>query len=112
MATLVERVMAYPYDAYEGEEQIAGDQMSRVLLMYSRGDRNAAWIKNALGLTSGQGDELDEILATMPSALLTVLNAVNRAQWPDKVGTVMCFGAQRNADYDTPAKIRTALGLS
>ncbi len=111
MATFIERCMGYPYGEYVGEDQLSCDQVARALLLYSRGDRDASWLKSSMSLTTEQGNELDEILATMPTSLLTVVNAVNRSQWPDKVGVLLNYGAQAHADYDTPAKVRTALGL-
>jgi hypothetical protein len=110
MATFIERVMAY------GDMEVDGGAIDPLLLgytleIYNQGDVNSSWIKTLLSLTAAQGNELDEILGTRPPVLLTIINAVARASWPQYVAAILMFGRLLVPDYDTPTKCRTALGL-
>lgn len=110
MATFIDRVLQlsdYETDGGYIERSILAD----VLHMYVGGAVNSAYVKTYFALTTSQAAGLDEILATQPAALLTVLNAVARAAWVDKVVGILSMG-QRGADFVTVSAQRSALGLS
>ncbi len=81
------------------------------LIMYDRTEMTAAEIKTAMNLTTPQGAELDEILATRPNILAALLT---RSQWPNWVYSVVTIGSLEAgvSGYATPAQCRTKLGLS
>ena len=82
----------------------------QLLHMYEAGIVDAAYIKTRHSLTTPQGADLDELLATMPGLILTALNATARARWADTVYAVLYIGSEGNTGFNSEALARAALG--
>jgi len=89
---------------------IEPNQFTRAMDLYATGVYNAAALKSMFNCTTGQGNQLDTILATQPASLLTLVNAVSRAQWAAKVSAILMFAAN-GVDFTTDAAAKTALGI-
>lgn len=86
-------------------------QLQTMLTLYEAGQINAQSIKDWFACTTEQGDELDEVLGTMPGTLLTLLQAAARARWANTVCAIFTAGVMMHPDYDTANECRAALGL-
>lgn len=71
----------------------------------------ADFLESEFSLTSPQRDQLDDILATRPSALLTALNATSRARWAHRVSSVLRCGVRQSTLCDTNAKCAALIGI-
>jgi hypothetical protein len=100
------------YGSMEPGDVIDPATMQHLLCVFASGDVDAAYLKQTLATDTPQGDELDEILETQPDMIMSLANAVVSAQWPLKVSSILWLGRIQIPEYDTPAKVRTALGLS
>lgn len=84
-------------------------QVAAVFGLYNAGDVDAPYIKSLWNLTTEQGDELDEILATRPPS------ATQWSLWSGHlVSTLVAgysFGQVGWPGYETVAECRTKLGL-
>lgn len=100
--------------AFDGPEDGNIDPVTfqTLLCMFANGDVDAAYLEQSMGLSASQRTELDEIIATKPTALQSLGDAVKQAQWPNWVASVLMAGRIGIAEYNTPAKCRSALGLS
>lgn len=91
--------------------------LARALVMYASGLVNSAYVTaNCVGdgesaLTPAQESDLDDILATMPSTLLSLVGAFNKALWAAKVECTLWAGREQRAGFTTEALIKTALGV-
>jgi hypothetical protein len=75
-----------------------------------RGALTAAQIKTALGMDAAAGAEYDALAAQAPSGGTTA-NQLARLDYLNKVHCVLILAESGYAGYDTPAAVRTKLGL-
>jgi hypothetical protein len=110
MATFFERVVRSEDWETDGGA-IDHELFEDLIVLYESGDFvgvDAAFIKTQLGLTTGQGDEFDELLATMPPG-----TGLPRARWTRVLFTVLRLGVrQGTTGFETAADLRAALGLA
>lgn len=89
----------------------------RAMVLYASGVVNAAYVKaqcfgdGELALTSAQQSDMDDLLATMPSTLLSLVGAFNKALWAAKVEAIFWAGRELRPGFTTEALIKTALGV-
>lgn len=79
--------------------------------MYASGAVTAAQFKSFFSMTASQGTQLDAVLATRPVSPLLLLNVPNYVQWTDKIAGIIQAAASYWANFDTDAKVKTALGI-
>lgn len=109
-ATFVERVCGF--GDYENDGgKIPPGYLSWILNLYNDDLVSVEDIRQLFELTTPQADQLDEILATRPVALLTVINAYNRARWADLVHSIFEAGEHFWPGFSTAAEVETALGI-
>lgn len=110
MATLYERILGLAdYDTDGGG--IDRTQLDVALHMWDNGNLTTANFKTMFGCTTPQAADVDDVFATRPAALLTVLNAVNRARWCDSVmANVVDAQNGYSAGTLTGAQLKTRLG--
>lgn len=120
-ASLYDRLLRYGGFNDDGGEIEPIRFFKPCLDAYEAGIMTAAQIKSALSLTTPQGNDLDAILATMPSISLlsNILDANQRARWAEKTASVFSLGNGNGlpggnpiAMFDTPTKCKAALGIS
>lgn len=87
-------------------------QLQSCLVMYEAGIVNAAFIKTCFSCTTAQGEDVNDILATMPSVLLTILNGLARARWTARIIEVLRAGQQQWSGFTNVALIKGHLGIS
>ena len=89
---------------------VAPSELIAVFGLYNNALINAAYIKSLWNMTTEQGNELDEVLATRPAS-----NSA-WAAWSGKLYSVMSAGFANDGagwpGFETVAQLRTALGLS
>lgn len=89
----------------------------RVLTLYAAGLVNDAYVKancasdEESALTVAQESDIDDILATMPGTLLSLVGAFNKALWAAKVECVLWAGREQRTGFTTEALVKTALGV-
>lgn len=103
MATLTHRLV---YVA--GEEVIDTAIFRAFLSLFDSGDATAASIKTYFGLDSGQQANLDDLLATKPGILASLLT---RSQWVDRVISIIYLAQGGLNGYETEGDVDTALGI-
>lgn len=83
----------------------------REIVLFEAGLTTAAALKTAFSLTTAQGNDLDDVLATMPGLVITLTQAATRARWAQKVYQVFYLGRQGDPRFDTTAECKTAIGV-
>ncbi len=97
--------------------QLRSDTLGKALVLYAAGLVDAAYVKTHClepgdnALTSPQQADIDDILATMPSTLLSLVGAFNKALWAAKVEQVLGAGRDQKTGFTTEAAVKTALGV-
>lgn len=106
--------MCYPYETFDGSDggYIPPLHLRTWLARWLIGDATAAEMKSAYAMTVPQAAEFDELLAVVPTSLLSVVNGVRRAVWPEWVTGVLTFGTEQLFGLNTPALVRAELGLT
>ncbi len=102
--------MCYTSDYDTDGGGIDACQVSDYVQLFSAGTVTAAQIKTFFSFTTAQGTDLDTLLATMPTTLLTLLNLQSRLQWGFRIGAVLDL-TSRGAAFTTPTAIKAALGV-
>lgn len=109
-ASFYERVLGL--GDYENDGGIIDvGEMGTELVLYEASLTTAAAMKTKWSLTGAQGTDLDDILATMPNTLITLVQAAARARWAAKTFNVFKLGCQTDSRFDTVAELKTALGI-
>lgn len=106
MATFIERVIAVGDYAEDGGA-IDPVLVHCLLSLYSNGSITSTYIKGVLSLTSTQGDQLDDVLSTMPNSGA----AAQRAQWATLIYSYLMLGRQQVVEYDTDSELAAAIGI-
>lgn len=106
-ATLIQRFV------YEGDYEndggaIDGGYFRALLGLYDSDLIDAAFIKTVFSLTTPQGNQLDEILATRPGSILGVLT---QSRWVEKVAGIILAGTQHLTGFETAADVENQLGI-
>lgn len=110
-ANLYERILRI--GDYENDGgPVLPDELRIHLNLYEAGLTTAANIKTAFSCTTAQSSDMDALLGTMPTTLLTFLNAVQRARWVDRIYSVFVAGIAGWPAFDSVAECKTALGIS
>jgi len=109
-ATFVERCCKMGDYENDGGE-IPPHYLKQLLHLWEDDLIDAQYIKDMFSMTTPQADQFDTVLATRPSALLTALNAFNRARWSDTVVAKFEAGGYQWTNFSTAAAIETALGI-
>lgn len=113
MSTLIDR-LTYRGDTAETEGMIDHTLFRAALDLFDAGDVDAQFIKTQFAMTQAQGDELDEILATIPDP---VTAPVQRARWVDRAMARFLASFQNGQaagwpGFDDSPTIRTKFGLA
>lgn len=87
-----------------------------MLELYEAGDANvtATFMKSQLSCTEGQGEQLDEILATMPATvniLGTELAPAARHRWVPKIIGILDAGLRNWTGFTTSGNVESKLGI-
>lgn len=84
-----------------------------ILTLYTWGKATASEVKSYFGCTgTGQQNDVQAILDTLPTSLLLTVGAVNRATWADRVQAAVWAVQSGNAPtISNEAEFKTALGV-
>lgn len=112
MATFYDRLFwTNDYDTDGGA--MSSQYMRPFLVLYVWGQASAAQVKSGLFCTgSGQENDVQDILDTCPTSLLSTLGAVNRACWVDRVcAAVDSVYNNLIPGLNSEAEFKAALGI-
>lgn len=110
MASLLDR-MRYANDFDTDGGSIDINEFGAMLKLWNAGTLTAAQFKSHFSMTTPQGDQLDDILATRPATPILFLGIPAYVAWVHKVCGVMHMAALYTSEFDTDAKVQTALGI-
>jgi|SRR6185436_2259597 len=118
MANFYDRVLRINDWQDEGQgAEVDLDELESLLALFESGLADASFIKDKFGATAGQKTDIQEILDTLPSALLTLVQATTRARWAKNVAEILRTGLRASTgdgyggtSWGTEAGLRAALG--
>lgn len=108
-ASFYERILQLGDWENDGGPVDVSDLQSQ-LILYEAGLMTAAEIASRYNCTVAQVLDVEEILGTMPTALLSAVQAAARARWSAKIGQVFKLGSQQDQRFDTVAEVKAAIG--
>ncbi len=110
MASLIDRALRLNDWETDGDA-LDLDSFEFGLTLFSAGLVTRAQVKAALNCSTAQGNDLDDIMDTMPTSILTALNAAARARWPGNMRAILTSGLQGFYGLTTEAACKTAMGI-
>jgi hypothetical protein len=110
MASLLDRIRcANDWDTDGGYVNPA--EFNAYLQLWAAGNVSTATFKSHFSMTTAQGNQLDDILATRPAAPLLLINVAPYVLWSDKVAGIINLASQYVPEFDTDGEVQTALGI-
>lgn len=110
MATLLDRIFKSNDWATDGG-WINYLDLDMWLHLYESGTVTAADCRTALNIQTNQLTDFNSLLGTLPTALLTVLNATSRARWASHITYVLQGYGYSVPGISTYPGIKTELGF-
>lgn len=111
MANLYDRMQGYNMADADYVSTIDPDQLCHFLDRYVWGKMTASDIKTCYSMSTQQGNDLDDVLATMPNSILSTVNAVNKACWAARIASCVWGAGTGNLTYATQAAFKADLGV-
>lgn len=108
MAELIERLMGVNTD---GRPKIGAHQFYAAAYEWRLGNMSAAAATAAFELSAAEQTEAQAIVNTVPTAVATVANVVAHFRAAEAIHRVLLLAEHGVAPFDTPAAVRTRLGI-